>query len=446
MARPLRSSIATLAACLICATLLLLVGRSSVEPAAGDILQSEGDLAWYRGNIHTHSLWSDGDDYLEMIGLWYKEHGYDFLCFTDHNVLSNTERWIDVEKSKGGRKAYDKLTARFPKEWVEQRTVDGRLQVRLKTFAEVSDKLAEPDKFLLIQGEEITDRYQKWPVHLNATNIQELIPPTHGDSVFDVMQNNVNAVIAQRERTGQPILVHLNHPNFYYAVTAEDLMRVRGENFFEVYNGHPAVHNSGDERHASSDRIWDIMLTRRIAELGMPLMYGLAVDDGHNYHGIPNRGSNPGRGWIVVLAEALSPEALIDAMEHGRFYASSGVALQQVAASPKGLSVQVEPDDGVTYTIDFLGTRSGYDTTSAPVLDADGQPIRTTRRYSNDVGAVLKTVTGRSGSYEFTGDELYVRARITSSRKHPNPSEPGEFERAWTQPTKGPAAPMRTED
>ena len=58
----------------------------------------------WRGNLHTHSLWSDGDDYLEMIGLWYRDHGYDFLCFTDHNVLAASERWIDVEKSKVYRK------------------------------------------------------------------------------------------------------------------------------------------------------------------------------------------------------------------------------------------------------------------------------------------------------------------------------------------------------
>ena len=69
-------------------------------------------------------------------------------------------------------------------------------------------------------------------------------------------------------------------------------MRVRGENFFEVYNGHPEVHNAGDHDHASTDRVWDIILTRRIAEFDLPLMYGLATDDGHAYHGIPSRRPN----------------------------------------------------------------------------------------------------------------------------------------------------------
>ena len=25
---------------------------------------------WWKGNLHTHSLWSDGDDYPEMITAW----------------------------------------------------------------------------------------------------------------------------------------------------------------------------------------------------------------------------------------------------------------------------------------------------------------------------------------------------------------------------------------
>jgi hypothetical protein len=440
MSHPMRSLLVAALVGLACGLLLFFERPAAVETAAADALQAEGDLRWYRGNLHTHSLWSDGDDYLEMIALWYRDNEYDFLCFTDHNVLPVTERWIDVERSRGGRVAYDKLKARFP-DWVEQRTRDDRLEVRLRKFDEVDEKVGVPGEFLLIQGEEITDRFRNLPVHLNATNIQELIPPLGGESVYDVMQNNVNAVIAQRERTGEPMLVHLNHPNFGYGVAAEDLMRVRGENFFEVYNGHPGVNNSGDELHASTDRMWDIILTRRIAELDLPIMYGLATDDGHHYHNIPSRASEPGRGWIIVLADKLDTATLIDAIERGRFYASSGVTLEKVVSSSKGLEVEVRPEPDVTYTIEFIGTRKGFDPTSEPVLDDDGNPIYATRRYSDDIGAVLKKVEGTKAAYEFTGDELYVRALVTSSKKHPNPSEVGEYERAWVQPLRGPGAP-----
>ena len=28
---------------------------------------------WYKGNLHTHSYWSDGDEFPEMIMNWYKK-------------------------------------------------------------------------------------------------------------------------------------------------------------------------------------------------------------------------------------------------------------------------------------------------------------------------------------------------------------------------------------
>ena len=411
-------------------------GGVAPTPVSAETLKANGPLKWYRGNLHTHSYWSDGDNYLEMIALWYRENHYDFLGFTDHNTLADRERWVDVDKIKSGRKAYDKLKASFPDGWIEERMVDGRLETRLKRFDEVVEKLAEPGKFLLIQGEEISDKFGKQPIHLNAHNVREMLPPRGGDSVYEVIQQNVDAVIAQRERTRQPMFVHLNHPNFGWGVAAEDLMRVRGENFFEVYNGHPGVSNEGDEQHASTERIWDIINSMRLTEFDLPLLYGMATDDGHSYHNIPSRASEPGRGWVMVLAPDLTPAALIESMESGRFYASSGVTLDEVTATPKSLSITVRPDPDATYRIDFIGTLKGFDRNSEPIRDTMGKKLPNTRRYSSEIGTVLKSVNDTTGKYDFTGEELYVRARITSTRVHPNPSVPGEFERAWTQPVR----------
>jgi hypothetical protein len=105
------------------------------------------------------------------------------------------------------------------------------------------------------------------------------------------------------------------------------------------------------------------------------------------------------------------------------------------------LELEIELTPETTYTIEFLGTRAGYDASSKPVTDEQGKEIRATRIYSDDVGEVLARVEGPQASYKFHGDELYVRARVISSRKHPNPSQPDEFERAWVQPVVGPAAP-----
>jgi hypothetical protein len=119
-------------------------------------------------------------------------------------------------------------------------------------------------------------------------------------------------------------------------------------------------------------------------------------------------------------------------MEQGDFYSTNGVELRDVRREENRLIVEIEPREGVTYTTHFIGTRRGYDAQSLPVVNAEGDTL--SRRYSNDVGRVLAEVTGSTAEYTLTGDELYVRAKVISSRPKENPYREGEFEMAWTQP------------
>lgn len=211
-------------------------------------------------------------------------------------------------------------------------------------------------------------------------------------------------------------------------------MQVDRARFFEVYNGHPTVHNGGDNVHAGTEAMWDIVLSERLGHLGKEVMYAVATDDSHRYHTEDPRSSTVGHGWVVVRAERLEAGALVDAMNRGDFYASTGVSLREVKRADGVLSVEVEAEAGVEYTIEFVGTRRGYDRVSHPVMDAKGGEMRVTRRYSADVGTVLATEHGARAEYRLRGDELYVRARVTSSREQQRSPVAGDKERAWTQP------------
>lgn len=395
---------------------------------------------WWKGNIHTHSYWSDGDDFPEMIADWYKSNGYNFLALSDHNVLSIGERWADVDRIPKGREALPNYLERFGQEWVETRQDGDTLLVRLKPLNEFRSLLEEPGEFLMIQGEEITDSFTirrpvvSLPVHLNATNLIEYIMPRKGGSVREVMQNNIDALHEQREATGQPMIIHINHPNFGWAITAEDIMALDGNRFFEVYNGHPAVRNDGDETRAGLERVWDIVLTKRLAELNKGILYGLATDDSHNYHDIAVGQSNTGRGWIMVKTEFLTPESIILAMERGDFYSSSGVTLSDISVTDGGISLEIAGEEGVEYKTTFIGTRTGYDPESEEVIDPDAPHLPVTRKYSDSIGETLATVEGTRPTYTFSGDEIYVRATIESTKLMENPYQEGEFERAWIQP------------
>ena len=449
----------TLRFCALTLVLWPLVTVTGLRPglALGAAPAATSEARWLKGTLHTHSLWSDGDDYPEMIVDWYRSHGYQFLALSDHNVIQEGPRWFEIKPpaviageivQRGGGEVWQKYLARFGTDWVEQRESGGKKEVRLKPLAEYRSLFEEAGKFLMVPSEEITSTWKKektattpeqgGPVHMNVTNPREFIAPAPGDNAVEIMQKTVDAVGAQRERTGQPMFLHLNHPNFVWGITAEELMRIKGEKFFEVYNGHPGVNNGGDATRLSTDAIWDVILTRRLTELGLEVVYGIGVDDSHHYQKIGLGKSNSGRGWVMVRAKHLTVESIIAAMEAGDFYASSGVTLRDVQREPRRLTVEIQPESGVTYVTQFIGTRRGYDPQSEimPPEKVAGALPRSLphRRYSRDVGAVLAEVKGASAAYVLKGDEIYVRAKIISSKPKVNGSVANEFETAWTQP------------
>ena len=397
---------------------------------------------WFKGNTHTHSLWSDGNDFPDMISDWYRSHGYDFLAMSDHNLLARGEKWMTeeaIEKRKIvlGRKVLDKYRARFGDDWVQTRNDDkGKLEVRLKPLEEYRKLIEKPGEFLLIEAEEISAGIGKVPIHINAINVTEAIKPVKDlTSIREVMRQNLQLVAEQAVKAGKPIIAHVNHPNFQWALTAEDLAHVIEDRYFEVFNGHPKTFTRGDELRATSntEKIWDVANTIRLAELKAPILYGIASDDSHNYHG---GDVTPGRGWVMVRADKLEADALVSAMQRGDFYCSSGITLDDVKfdQTTKKLSIKIKPEPGVKYTTEFHGTLRNYDRAvkEVPADPKDTHPIRL--EYTADVGKVLAKSDSLTPEYQMTGEELFVRASITSTKTPVNPVWEGQTEQAWTQP------------
>lgn len=386
-----------------------------------------GQTRWWKGNTHTHTLWSDGDAAPEVAAKWYRDHGYHFLVLSDHNILQEGERWFRVAEDENGRlkpSELDALVDTFGEDQVTLRQGENGFEMRLLTLDELRARFEGDGRFVMITGEEVTAHWTSpeggnLPVHINAVNIAGYIPPRRGETVVDLMNDTLDAIAAHGREHGRPVLAHVNHPNFGWGVTWMELAQVRAERFFEVYNGHQGVRNHGDAEHPSTDEMWDRALVLRLTALDLEPLYGVAVDDAHNYHGAPT--SQPGRGWVMVRAEELSAEALIGAMQRGEFYASSGVTLRDVSTDKQAYRVAIEAEPGVKYTTRFLGTRVRG--------DAPGEP-----------GEILLETGKNPAVYRFEGDELYVRAVVVSSREHPNPFAAGDLEQAWTQPIVRPAS------
>lgn len=370
---------------------------------------------YFRGNTHTHTLWSDGDGAPELVVAWYVANGYDFLVLSDHNIMQVGEDWFPI--APGTRLTVEKveqLKEQFGPEWPELRERDGAHQMRLRTLVELKAQFEKPGEFLLMPGEEVTDRFDRHEVHINAVNIDEVVRPQRGGSVQQTIQRNLDAISAQGEKSGREVFAHLNHPNFGWSLTVEDVASLKGERFFEIYNGHRSVHNEGDATRPSTETMWDQALALRLRDGAGDgeLLYGVATDDAHSY-GVDDGVSIPGRGWVMVRAAELSEDAIVRAMKAGEFYASTGVTLKDVRYRGNVFSLEIDAKPGVEYTTEFIGMRSG------------GEP-----------GEVLATSTALSPTFELDGCELYVRARITSTTKHPRPYRAGDFEMAWTQPVR----------
>ena len=296
---------------------------------------------WYKGNTHTHTLNSDGDSTPEDVVRWYREHGYQFLVLTDHNFLTG----VDALNALHGA----------------------------------------DERFLVMKGEEVTDKFGDKPLHLNGLDVTELVTPQKGTSVVDTLQRNVNAI---RKVQGVP---HINHPNFGWAITAEELRQVENNKLFEIFNGHPHVNNLGGGGIAGLEGAWDHILTSG------KILYGIAVDDAHVFKRPWDRNAaRPGQGWVMVRAERLHPRALLEAMERGEFYASTGVELSELQTSQQEIAITIKEDPTAKYRIQFIGKG----------------------------GKVLKEEIASPARYQIRGDEGYVRGKVLDSN--------GLI--AWTQP------------
>ncbi|MFM1920972.1 MAG: hypothetical protein RLZZ303_2606 [Candidatus Hydrogenedentota bacterium] len=411
----------------------------SAGTAIADINLEAGDtLRWYKGNTHTHTLWSDGEAAPEYAAKWYKDRGYHFLCLSDHNILSSAdaEKWMVVGgKSRLMPEQVELLKQEFGADAVELRDVGGVSEMRLKTLPEVKTHFEEPEKFLLIQAEEITCMTPK--VHVNGINVRDKITPLNSSAAEKSMQHAFEEIAAQEAKYGVPMFGHLNHPNWSDGVPVQTIVPTLEVTSFEVFNGHPGVRNWGNESRGmvNTDRIWDIILAMRIAKNPAAQFLGFATDDTHDYFQEGPEFCNGARGWVMVLADKLDADTITAAMKGGRFYSTSGVTLNSVKTDVEGYRVEIAAEEGVTYKTQFIGTHQGFDDRVTPVIDADGNPNPNMNHlHSDSIGVVLQETEGSEADYRFTGDELYVRAKIISSKPKENPFAIGDVETAWTQP------------
>jgi len=394
---------------------------------------------WYRGNIHMHSFWSDGNVYPEQAVDWYKENGYQFVVLSDHtNLQLDPQRWINVGTGHW-IPLYEKYIEKYGP--AETREVDGKQQIRLHTIHELKQKLDNPGKFLMIPGHEMNAGANGVTLHAIAVNVTATIPFQTGETLAESIDKNAQAVKKNGEDHGHSSIFMLNHPIWpYYDIDPLSMVHAKETRLYEFLcaNGGPSSGYDESERFWNYESLWDIVTAFRIVK-GYPLMFGLGTDDTHDYTNFRDRGDNPGQSWVVVRADKLEPNSIVQAMQQGDFYTSNGVEMDDIHfdRNTGTLSVKVKPVEGVKYSIRFIGTKKGFDQTveTFEMAKTDKNPARKGWTFSKDFGIELKSVDGTEASYQLNDEDLYVRAIISSDQpKEIRAGLTPNVSTAWTQP------------
>ena len=255
-------------------------------------LQDENAL-WLKGNIHSHSTFSDGSLTPEEMKDAYRHHGYDFLAVTDHDIYTDTRALTD-------------------------------------------------DAFTMLQGFELwgnaaSDR----DIHVNflwADTVEGVAP----GQVMHLQQRNGRVCrdfcFCMRE---MGCYVMLNHPHWSMLTSPE----VEDDNPYhavEVINyGTEWLENTGD-----GSVFWTEMLYRGCR------LWGGGSDDNHNHQPLDSMYSDSFGGFTVVRARNRTPEAILEALMTGGFYTSTGPFIYDFYVEDDEIHVVCSPCERIYVSVE----------------------------------------------------------------------------------------------
>ena len=275
-------------------------------------------VRYLKGQLHLHSSRSgDSATSPDEVVRWYRERGFDFVVFTDHN--------------RTGRPIRSPAPLVFSGIELTQNPPD-------------CTPPAAPGEQCLF--------------HVNALFLGDGVSgldPWRPARLADCLAAFRQAIAVATQAGG---LAQLNHPNFHHAADADlltTLAKEGGLRLFELANGSFDAGNEGDAKHPSTEELWDHVLSAGA------WLYGTATDDAHHYYdaaATAARGRPVFRGnrGFVMVRSALDGPSIRTALLRGDFYASNGVLLDRAEVWDGALVIDVAAASAGTHTLTFIGT------------------------------------------------------------------------------------------
>ena len=277
----------------------------------------------FKANLHSHTTYSDGVLTPEEAKKFYSEKGYQIVAFTDHNVmydhadlndanfLAMIGSEIDVYKPDG-----------YPKKEC----------FHINFYPRKSGQTAIPC-------------YN--PKHIRHGKLVEELRRTQahiGGEDFERTYENMPDVINAYAEAGY--ITQINHP-VWSLQTAKDYLNLKNVTLLEIYN-HGNFVSGYDE---FDTQLWDELLRAGVK------WFATSSDDNHNEAPFGSPWCDSFGGFTVIQADALTQEAVVEALEAGKCYASTGPLFRHIELEDGKLRVECSP---VRKIMVNTGARKGF--------------------------------------------------------------------------------------
>ncbi len=273
---------------------------------------------FFKANLHMHSYMSDGKYSPKEIKEQYKKHGYSIVAFTDHehiidNSHLNDEDFLAITGCELAVKENEKLSA---------------VTNHFMKVAHFNAYALDPHNTKTPCHAAVYERF-----FIND-NCRHLLTES-GEYQRAYGAQAINKMIADIKAQG--FIVSYNHPGWSLE-NANDYMNYEGMFAVEIYNHSCVQMGFGDDEHVFDD----------LLRAGKQV-YCTACDDAHVKTGFDSPDSDTFGGWVCINAEKLEYDSIMNALQNGDFYASTGPEI--LSLTVEGNTVRVKCSAAASITL-----------------------------------------------------------------------------------------------
>lgn len=250
--------------------------------------------AWYKANLHCHSVLSDGKLTVEELKELYTQRGYSVIAFTDHDHYEHHKELTDE---------HFLALAAYEVEIDAPRICPGFY--RVKTY-HLNFYDTDPES------------------NAEAKKVTRLPEQRYGDMEY------INGFIKEMSQLG--FLACYNHP-YWSLQTYEDYKDLEGLWAMEIYN-YGCEH---DGLYGYNPQSYNEMLQQG------KRLFCLATDDNHNAYPPEHPLCDSFGGYTMIRAKSLSYPDIIAALKTGNFYSTMGPEIHSLFIEGDVLHIETSP-------------------------------------------------------------------------------------------------------